>query len=50
VLLGDSSSVMELESRSPARDFALPGSMDGNAPSMDGNAPSMDGNAPTITT
>jgi hypothetical protein len=48
VLLGDSSSVMELESRSPARDFALPGSMDGNAPSMDGNAPSMDGNAPSM--
>jgi DNA-binding IclR family transcriptional regulator len=30
VLLGDSSAVAELESRSPSRDFAVP--VDGNAP------------------
>jgi hypothetical protein len=32
VLLGDASTVTELESRSPARDFALPAMADGAAP------------------
>jgi CRP/FNR family cyclic AMP-dependent transcriptional regulator len=48
VLVGDPSSVLELESRSPARDFALP--VDGNAPA-DGNAvdgDAVDGNAPAV--
>jgi hypothetical protein len=43
VLIGEPSSVLELESRSPARDFALPESMDGAGPE------SMDGAGPVVT-
>ena len=43
VLLGDASSVYELESRSPARDFALPGG-DGTAAAAAAAAVSVNGN------